>query len=185
MWGALLHKSDDGRTSPFPGADLSCDFSDGCAEGGEAVQDGDTDPDLGRLTVEVPRGQALTEEVGAVHLDFSAASAVMAAPSSPDGPTDALRSAQDVVSGDGAGGVWRPGSGVLVGRDDGGGTSGGDAASLRAREWAALLIAGWIARHRLLDSRRTKAGVTGLADRYDRDGVCRSGLGCLLFGLRP
>jgi len=51
---------------------------------------------------------------------------VIAAPSSPDGPTDALRGAQDLVACDGPGGVGLPGFGVLAGRDDGGGTAGRD-----------------------------------------------------------
>jgi hypothetical protein len=44
---------------PFPRTDLSHDFSDGDAERGEAVQDGDTDLELCNLTVEVPRHEAL------------------------------------------------------------------------------------------------------------------------------
>ena len=47
---ALLHKSADGRGSPFLGQDLSHSFSDGRSERGEAVQDGDTDRELGDLT---------------------------------------------------------------------------------------------------------------------------------------
>jgi hypothetical protein len=62
---------------PLPRTDLSCDLCDGCAEGGEPVQDGDTDLEFCNLTVEVPRGQALPEKLDAVHLGFSAASAVV------------------------------------------------------------------------------------------------------------
>jgi hypothetical protein len=61
-----------------------------------------------------------------VHPGFSAASAVVPAPSSPDGSTHALRCAQDFVARDSTGGVRFPGFGVLAGRDDCGGTSGGD-----------------------------------------------------------
>ena len=42
---------------PLSRTDLSCDLCDGCAEGGEPVEDGDTDLDLCNLTVEVSRGQ--------------------------------------------------------------------------------------------------------------------------------
>ena len=51
---------------------------------------------------------------------------MIAAPSSPDGPTDALRCAQDFVAGDGPGGVWLPGLGVLARRDDRCGPTGRD-----------------------------------------------------------
>lgn len=51
---------------------------------------------------------------------------MVAAPSSPDGPTDALRCPKDLVACDGTGGVGLPGLGVLAGRDDRGGPSGGD-----------------------------------------------------------
>ena len=70
------------------------------------------------LTVEVACGQSLPQELDAVHLGLRAASAVIAAPSSPDPPTDALRYAQDFVAGDGPEGVWLPGFGVLAGRYD-------------------------------------------------------------------
>ena len=50
----------------------------------------DTDLELGDLTVELARGEALAQEFDAMHLGFGAASAVIPAPSSPDGSTDAL-----------------------------------------------------------------------------------------------
>ena len=72
------------------------------------------------LTIEVPGGQALTKQLDAEHLGLGPASTVIAAPSSPDGPTDALRCAQDFVSGDG------PGGGVLARWDDRRGPAGSD-----------------------------------------------------------
>lgn len=73
-----MHKWPEGRSSPSGGQNLSCDLRDGSAEGGEPIEDGDTDLELCNLTVEVPRGQAaLPEEPDAVHLGFSAASAVV------------------------------------------------------------------------------------------------------------
>jgi hypothetical protein len=69
--GALLHKSADGRGSPFLGQDLSHSFSDGRSERGEAVQDGDTDLELGDLTVEVPRAQALAQKFRFADLRFT------------------------------------------------------------------------------------------------------------------
>ena len=74
---------------PFPRTDVSHGFSDGYAGRGEAVQDGHTDLELRDLTVEVPRGQAPVRRFHTVHLGLDAALAVIAAPSSPDGPTKA------------------------------------------------------------------------------------------------
>jgi hypothetical protein len=45
--------------------------------------------ELGYLTVEVPRAETLPQQFDTVHLRFDAASAVIAAPSSPDGSTEA------------------------------------------------------------------------------------------------
>lgn len=61
-----------------------------------------------------------------MHLGLGATSAVIAAPSSPYGPPDALRCPQDVVAGDRPCGVRLPGLGVLAGRDNRGGTAGCD-----------------------------------------------------------
>lgn len=61
-----------------------------------------------------------------MHLGLGAASAVIPAPSSPDGSPDAFRSAQDVVAGDGSGGVGLPRFCVLARRNDRRSTSGGD-----------------------------------------------------------
>ena len=79
--------------------------------------------ELGDLTVEFARGQALAQQLDAVHLGLCAASAVIPAPSSPYGPADALRCPQDFVASDSPGGVGFPGFGVLAGWNDGSGTS--------------------------------------------------------------
>ena len=86
----MLRKSPDGRTCPFPRTDLPHDFSDRSAEVGEAVQHGNTDLELGDLTVKVPSCEALAQEFDAVHLGLCAASAMVTAPSSPDGAAEAL-----------------------------------------------------------------------------------------------
>lgn len=121
-----MHKSGDGWTSPFPRTDLSRDLCDGRAECGEAVQDRDPDLELCDLTVEVSGGQALPQQLDAVHLGFCATSAVVAAPSSPDGSTDAFRRPQDFVSRDRPGGIGLPEFGILAGRYDSGGPTGRD-----------------------------------------------------------
>ncbi|VVS95873.1 conserved hypothetical protein [Roseovarius sp. EC-SD190] len=69
------------------------------------------------MTVKTPRAQALAELLHAMHLCFDAASAVIAAPSSPDGPSAALRSPQDFVTVDCADGVGFLGFDVLAGRE--------------------------------------------------------------------
>jgi len=61
-----------------------------------------------------------------MHLCFDAASAVIAAPSSPDRPTEAFRCAEGLVTRDGTGTVGLPRPSVLAGRCDRGCTSGGD-----------------------------------------------------------
>jgi hypothetical protein len=69
--GALLTGSvaqiGRGPEFPYPRTDLSCDFRDICAEGDEAVQDGDTNLELCGLTVEAACGKALPQELDAVH----------------------------------------------------------------------------------------------------------------------
>ena len=52
---------------------------------------GDTDLEFSHLTVEVPRHQALAQQFHTMHLGFDAASAVVAAPSSPERTTEVFR----------------------------------------------------------------------------------------------
>ena len=61
-----------------------------------------------------------------MHLCFSSASAVVTAPSSPDGSPHRLGCPQDFVKGDGPGDVRFPEFGVLAGRGDRGSSTGGD-----------------------------------------------------------
>ncbi len=58
----MLHKSAVDRTPPFPGQTYPATICDGCAEGGEAVEHGDTHLELSDLAFEVPGGQALRDE---------------------------------------------------------------------------------------------------------------------------
>ena len=113
-------------------------MSFGYAECGEAVQDGDTDLELRDLAVEVPRHEALTQQFHTVHLRFDAASAVIAAPSSPDRPTEALRCAQGFVPCDCSGRVGLPWLGVFAGWNDCSGTPGGDGVMAFARVEGAI-----------------------------------------------
>ena len=83
---------------PFPWTALYYGFSEDYSERGEAVQDGHTNLELGDLTVEVPRSQTLAQEFNAMHFGLCAASAVVAAPSSPDGPTEAPRCTESFIS---------------------------------------------------------------------------------------
>ena len=68
-----------GRTAlPFPRLTSVNGLGDGNVEGGEAVEDGNADLELGGLAVEVARHQPLTQEFHAVHLGLDAAAAVVA-----------------------------------------------------------------------------------------------------------
>jgi hypothetical protein len=69
---------------PFARTDSSHGFRDRDAKRGEAVQDGTANMELGNLTVEVPRHEALAQQFHTVHLRFDAAPAVIGGPSSPD-----------------------------------------------------------------------------------------------------
>ena len=103
---------------PLSPGRLTYGFSDGRAERDEAVPDGNTDLEIGELTVEVASGQTLARQFDTLHpfagktirmpfdppdqmafaqtrtvfwpgSNLDAASAVVTAPSSPDGPTEA------------------------------------------------------------------------------------------------
>jgi len=95
---ALLHKSDDGRGSPFPRTESSHSFGDGYAERCEGVQESDTDLGLGNLTVEIPSCQTLAQQFDTMHLGLDAAPVIKTAPSSPDSSTEAFRRAKRLVS---------------------------------------------------------------------------------------
>jgi len=69
---------------------LTHDFCDGYSKGRDAVQDGYLDLELGDLTSEVPRHEALAPQYYTMHLCLDAASAVIAAPSSPDCSAEAF-----------------------------------------------------------------------------------------------
>jgi len=70
--------------------------------------------------------EALTQQLHTMHLCFDTASAVIAAPSSPDRPTEALRCVQGFVPCDCSGSVGLPWLGVLSGRYDRGSATGSD-----------------------------------------------------------
>jgi hypothetical protein len=76
---------------PHLRTELSNDLRNGDAERGEAVQSGDTNLELRHLTVEVTRHEALTQQFDTGHLGFDAASAVVAAPSSPERTAEVFR----------------------------------------------------------------------------------------------
>lgn len=114
---ALLHKSADGGTAPYPLTDLSCDLRDADAERNVAVQHGNTNLELRDLAVEVPRHEALTKEFEAVHFRFCAASSVILAPPSPKCTAVVLRGPQRLVARDRTCRFSFPWLGVLARRD--------------------------------------------------------------------
>lgn len=70
---------------PFPRIHFAYRFRDGYAKSCVAVEDSDTDMDLRDLPIKVPRHKRLAEQFHAMHLRFNAASAVVSAPSLPQG----------------------------------------------------------------------------------------------------
>ena len=72
---------------PFPRTDLSHSFRYGYAERGVAVENRDANLEFGDLSIEVPRHEPLAQQFDTMHLRFDAASAVVSAPSSPQGTT--------------------------------------------------------------------------------------------------
>jgi hypothetical protein len=76
--------------------------------------------------VEVPSGQTLDQQFHAVHLRFDAATAVVAAPSSPDHPAEEFRRVKRLVARDCAKGVRFPRLGALAGRYDRSSATGSD-----------------------------------------------------------
>lgn len=133
---------------PLSPASLSYGLCDRDAKRGVAVQNGNTDLKLGDLSVEVPCHEALPQQLHTVHLRLHAASTVVSAPSSPEGPTEVFRCPQCLVSCDGADGDCFPRFGVLAELNDSVGaavsygivafagvvgTVGGDAADLFMR----------------------------------------------------
>lgn len=91
---------------------------DGDTKGGEAVQDCDADLDFGSLAIKVASHGLLTEQLHTVHLCLDAASAMVSAPSLPDGSSQSLDGAQSLIPCFGAWAVLLPSLGVLPGRDD-------------------------------------------------------------------
>ena len=58
---ALLHKSGEGRFSPFAQTHLAYRFCDRYNKSSVAIEDGDADLDFCDLPLEVPRHQRLAE----------------------------------------------------------------------------------------------------------------------------
>ena len=73
---------------------------------------------LGDLALEVARDDPLAERLEASHFGFDAASAMIAAPSSPDGASETAAGAQRLVADMGAGRVLLPRLAILARRDD-------------------------------------------------------------------
>lgn len=99
----------------------------------EAVEDGNAGLELCNLIGVATGGHALAGRLDATYPGLDAAPELIAPSSQPEGATDPLRYAQDLVSG--ASGFRRPQPGVPAGRDDRCGPSGGDD--------ACDLLSGW------------------------------------------
>jgi len=82
-----------------------------------AAEDGYTDPEFGRLAIEVAGPELLAEQLHAVHLRLYPGSAVVAASPRLEGPAKALDRARGSVPACRAGAVHPPRPGVAPGRD--------------------------------------------------------------------
>gem|GEM_PF-1515539 len=89
----------------------------GCAEGVEAVHEGDADVDFGGLAVWFPCSDALAEGLEAAHLGFGAAAGVVSAPPLPECPTIVTRGSQVFVARLGSRAVLFPSPTVPSDRD--------------------------------------------------------------------
>jgi hypothetical protein len=149
-WGFVL-QSRRWTDFPFSQTDLSHSFCDGYAELGIADHDGNADLDLGDLSVEVPRHEALPQYFHAVHLCLGTTSAVVSAPVLPDRASQLFWCRQGLIARDGA----RRGRCISAGWGDGMGASicngivaiarvvctvGGYAADLLVRQYLAQKV---------------------------------------------
>ena len=98
---------------PLPQTDLAYGVSDRYAKRSIAIENGNTDLDLGDLPVEVPCHERLAHQFQAVHLGFDAASSVISAPASPHSAAQISLCAERVVPSHGSGARRFPGFGIL------------------------------------------------------------------------
>ena len=85
---------------------------------GESIEDCGTDFELGYLTIEGARHDALTEQLEAVHFRFDEAAAMIAAPLLPDGASKPFERIERFIAGSRAGAILLPWSSVAADRND-------------------------------------------------------------------
>lgn len=123
---------------PFPRTDSSYRLSDRYTESGVTVEHGDAELDFRNLPIKVSGHDGLAEQFDAVHLALDAASAVISAPSSPQGTAQVSRCTHRFVSGDSSCALGFPRLGILAGRDDGMGATRGNRIMAFARVVASV-----------------------------------------------
>ena len=109
---------------PFPRTDLACDLSNRYAKSGVAVENGNADLNFRDLPVEVPRHEALPQQLHTMHLGFDTASSVISTPPLPNGAAEMSRCIDGLVAGYGTGAGGLPRLGILARRDDSMGITG-------------------------------------------------------------
>ena len=99
--------------------EVLCD-TDGirCTDLREAIEDCGTDFELGYLTIEGARHDALAEQFDTVHFRFDEAAAVIAAPFLPDGASRPFDRPERFIAGSRAGAILFPRSPVAADRND-------------------------------------------------------------------
>ena len=73
---------------PFPWTDLACDLSNRYAKSDVAVENGNADLNFRDLPVEVPRHEALPQQLHKMHLGSDTASSVISTSPSPNGAAE-------------------------------------------------------------------------------------------------
>lgn len=103
------------------------------SEGCEAVKDSDANLNLSDLPVEGFRHEALPELLDTVHFGFHTATAMIAAPVSPNGSTEPFACSQGFITRFCSITGWFPKASILARRNDCRGPSGGDGIVTGAR----------------------------------------------------
>lgn len=118
VWADSVARINRRTGLPCPQTDLSHGICDRTAKDGVTVQDRDARLNLRDPPVKILRHQLLAQQLHTIKLCLGAASAVVSALILTECPTQILRCAQRIVSGDCTGVVWLPWQSIAAWRND-------------------------------------------------------------------